>query len=310
MGDIVSKSFHNYPNGLAKTVTNPKQKDWITKHATLTRFSIVEVERLWTRFKQLGCDENGVLDRKSILQMPRFKDNVLLRNMLLAMADGEQVYFHTFLNAMRWVNTASVDERTKAIFALFNNGSALTEDLFGKILKRIYPDKNEAALTLYVKTVFDSGSKAAGRPEDLTYENFLRLVHQLPSEQLSSILEFDVIPPHINLESKDKFSPQLRARQDTSAAKDLSEEAMVSLDSYSDLAAALASSPDWEAAMTALGFSDSQIDRIHMKYSDSAAKIRALLKSWRNLQEEDATVGAMKASLRSVRPDLIPHIYG
>lgn len=61
MGDLVSKTIHHYPNGLAQNVTEPQERNWITKHAELTGLSIVEVERVWKRFQQLECDEDGVL---------------------------------------------------------------------------------------------------------------------------------------------------------------------------------------------------------------------------------------------------------
>ena len=77
MGDITSKVFHNFPNGLGHELTDTGKRDWITKHAKLSGFSIVEVERLWTRFKQLGCDTSGLLHTNYLNQSPRFKVCVL-----------------------------------------------------------------------------------------------------------------------------------------------------------------------------------------------------------------------------------------
>ena len=45
-----------------------------------------------------------------------------MRNLLLTLVGGDKVYFHTFLNIMRWTNEASVDQKCKAVFSFFNNG--------------------------------------------------------------------------------------------------------------------------------------------------------------------------------------------
>lgn len=41
--------------------------------------AVVEVERLWMRFQQLGCTENGVLPRQAI-ERPGLKDDLLATN--------------------------------------------------------------------------------------------------------------------------------------------------------------------------------------------------------------------------------------
>lgn len=73
MGDIVSTAIHNYPDGFAQELTSTSQKDWITKHAELAELSIVETERLWNRFQQLGCDEAGMIHSSHISTEPRYK---------------------------------------------------------------------------------------------------------------------------------------------------------------------------------------------------------------------------------------------
>lgn len=45
-----------------------------------------------------------------------------MRNLLIHMAIDQKVYFHTFLNAMRWANEASDEEKLEAIYSYFNAG--------------------------------------------------------------------------------------------------------------------------------------------------------------------------------------------
>lgn len=49
-----------------------------------------------------------------------------MKNMLLAMSGGDKVHFHTFLNGVHWINHATTDEKIKAIFLYFNNGTHKT----------------------------------------------------------------------------------------------------------------------------------------------------------------------------------------
>lgn len=73
MGEIVSKSFHDYPKGFGPDITNTQNKNWITKHAELTNLTVVECQRLWTRFQQLGCDDDGILHMNHIGSAGKFK---------------------------------------------------------------------------------------------------------------------------------------------------------------------------------------------------------------------------------------------
>ena len=78
MGDIVSTAIHNYPDGFAQDITSTGQKDWITKHAELAELSIVETERLWNRFQQLGCDESGIIQASYVNREQRYKVSVFM----------------------------------------------------------------------------------------------------------------------------------------------------------------------------------------------------------------------------------------
>lgn len=76
MGDMVSTVIHHYPDGFAQDITSTGQRDWITKHAELSELSIVETERLWDRFQQLGCDDSGIITTNYISSDLRYKVRV------------------------------------------------------------------------------------------------------------------------------------------------------------------------------------------------------------------------------------------
>lgn len=45
-----------------------------------------------------------------------------MRNMLLLMLIDESLYFHTFLNAMKWANQASNSDKLSATFSFLKSG--------------------------------------------------------------------------------------------------------------------------------------------------------------------------------------------
>lgn len=71
MGSALS-TIHDYKMGFGPDVTKTSRKDWITMHAELSGLSIVEVERLWNRFQQLGCVD-GVITEQFLRQSSSFK---------------------------------------------------------------------------------------------------------------------------------------------------------------------------------------------------------------------------------------------
>jgi len=72
MGSTLPK-FHDYSNGFAPDLTSTGQRDWITLHAELSLLSIVEVERCWQRFQQLGCDVSGVINVSDLKRDSKLK---------------------------------------------------------------------------------------------------------------------------------------------------------------------------------------------------------------------------------------------
>ena len=41
--------------------------------------SVLEVERLWSRFRQMGCNEDGFLSENAMTQ-PELTDNIFMKN--------------------------------------------------------------------------------------------------------------------------------------------------------------------------------------------------------------------------------------
>jgi hypothetical protein len=64
MGSILSTLPLHEIDELGKL--SPKSAHWLTSHADATGLAVVEVERLWTRFKQLtGSDDERCLNINS-----------------------------------------------------------------------------------------------------------------------------------------------------------------------------------------------------------------------------------------------------
>lgn len=60
MGTVLNTLPLNETDSL--TTLSPNRADWLTSHADVTGLAVVEVERLWNRFKQL----TGSIDRTQL----------------------------------------------------------------------------------------------------------------------------------------------------------------------------------------------------------------------------------------------------
>ncbi|XP_064615713.1 uncharacterized protein LOC135479704 [Liolophura sinensis] len=122
---------------------NPRDPKWIISHAKEAELDIPDVERLWKRFQALGCDKFGVLTISSDLRevTANFGEDVFVkniwRNLKTTSANGE-VTFLTFINLMKFSQSAHLSEKLRAVFHLLNKGSPLTEEILFRVMKHVY----------------------------------------------------------------------------------------------------------------------------------------------------------------------------
>lgn len=65
---------------------SPQRADWLTSHADATGLAVVEVERLWNRFRQLtGSDEQTKLNPDASALPNELANDVFVKNVSNAM---------------------------------------------------------------------------------------------------------------------------------------------------------------------------------------------------------------------------------
>ncbi|XP_013409735.1 uncharacterized protein LOC106173230 [Lingula anatina] len=208
MGAFVS-DIQGDKSTIVEELTSPSKGDWITLHSEITGVTMVEVERLWLRFQQMGCDENGILSEETVKNNPKFKDDVFVRNVLVKFADQKgDIHFQTFLNAMEWFEESDIETKLKATFSLFNNGNPIYPEMLERIIKRVYSEDSEAShkrLTQVFMKYIDDKNQGF-----IDQDMFVRWAATLPKESLEQVMHFSVVPPEINGEAQKAFEGRSR----------------------------------------------------------------------------------------------------
>lgn len=195
-------------------VTHPSKANWITAHAIAAELSIAEVERLWIRFQQLGCNKDGELTDEAI-RKSEFNSDVFMRNILRKYMDGttKKITFENFLRALKWCEQAPIEDKVRAIFHMINNGNPVNPDLMVKILERVYPDDKGEPIQRIVTLFFQVMDKdQTGQIEE---QGFVDGVKRIPGGTLEHVLGFQILPD----EMKDRLHKNLQEFRSDSVAR-------------------------------------------------------------------------------------------
>ncbi|KAL8568865.1 hypothetical protein ACOMHN_009685 [Nucella lapillus] len=156
---VYSSSFVVNPqdSNAVSSYSHPSKPNWITAHAISTELSIAEVERLWLRFQQMGCTDDGDLT-PDVVNSPALSSDVFVKNILKYFKgqDGT-ITFESFLRALKWCETQELRDKARGIFQMLNNGNPIPKDLFGKIMSRVYtndrPEEVKRVTESFFRTV-------------------------------------------------------------------------------------------------------------------------------------------------------------
>ncbi|CAD5125787.1 DgyrCDS13999 [Dimorphilus gyrociliatus] len=292
--------------------THPRSPEWITVHSRACNLAVVEVERLWMRFQQLGCTENGVLPRQAIERL-NLKDDLLATNVLkslqTAYSENEMITFHAFLLMNLWVveccdvEKFKFDALLRAIFTLFNNSDPVDKDTLITVLRSVYPHEDEKEVKRSAETFM-----LFLDPENTGYieqDAFVSWGKNLPVETLQNIFIYHIIPPEVldraNLEferenphntNRGGPTPSPRA---PSTRPSLSEQPT---DSVLQQVADKASRRDWRLLLNSLNYTDDEVSEYQQRYShDRTEMIYKMLINWRN--KDSKTTSDLHNVLRS-----------
>ncbi|XP_076458628.1 uncharacterized protein LOC143292324 [Babylonia areolata] len=191
---VYSSSFVVSPqdSNAVSSYSHPSKPNWITAHAISTELSIAEVERLWLRFQQMGCDSDGVLT-PDVINSAALSSDVFMKNIMkyFKSRDGS-ISFESFMRALKWCETQELRDKARGIFQMLNNGNPIPKDLFGKIMSRVYPNDRPEEVKRVTESFFKTVDKR--RKGQLEENDFVETVMALPYESVNSILNFHILP--------------------------------------------------------------------------------------------------------------------
>ncbi|KAL5018869.1 hypothetical protein ScPMuIL_004591 [Solemya velum] len=191
MGQFAS-SFIMSESKAVSRYTQPDQANWITSHAIASELSIAEVERLWLRFQQLGCNDDGVITGEMLKTLP-IRTDVIMRNIMqqFMSSTSRMITFENFIRALKFIEEADLETKIKGIFRLLNNGNPVHKDLLTRILERVYEEQGNDIKKL-ADTFFkemDTDNKG-----QITEAKFVQAVKHIPAHILQDLLSFSILP--------------------------------------------------------------------------------------------------------------------
>ncbi|CAH1793636.1 unnamed protein product, partial [Owenia fusiformis] len=287
MGAYAS-NFQPDTGSIVSDITDPTRSNWITAHAEATGLAIVEVERLWLRFKQLGCDKYGTLPG-SKLNEPQLTQDPFFKNVLRSFrSDDGDIAFQTFLNAMQWCEVSETEMKLRAIFQLLNNGDPVDQDHLVRILTRLYPEDSEEAVQRIAGVFMEQMDKR--KKGYIDEQTFVQWILKMPRETVEPVLEFSIIPSDINADAHRAFSTAQPASLD---------EPQIPSDELLGHVARRCHKRDWSLLANNLGYLQEDIANIKKTIgNDSEKQLLEILTRWRVQNGTSATTDELETALR------------
>ncbi|PAA80817.1 hypothetical protein BOX15_Mlig001396g1 [Macrostomum lignano] len=308
--------------------SNPSRADWITEHAVATGLSVVEVERLWLRFQQLGCTSEGLITNDVLRKRSIYSEDTFLRKFIGYLRDDfrsdGKVTFQNFCNAMYWIEKATARDKLNAIFNYLNNGNPLDKDTVRQILPKIIENDSEQGYDrladILMEQLAGSGTEGGGVNAAESYisqDSFVQYcLDSIPKSRLEALLAFNVIPRHVSDQARqelERAEADGGRRQPTQAAAapeaqvDAAEAVYtVPTDAQLAVVAQRASRRDYRLLGNKLGFYESDMNQIENLYrGDRFQQLYHMLIEWRKREGKAAYVITLQKVLQEcLMPDI------
>ncbi|XP_033637779.1 uncharacterized protein LOC117298570 [Asterias rubens] len=279
MGAVVSSTNDGDYCGIVADLTHPSNEDWLRKHAVACNVSIGEIESLWKRFQDLGCNENGVLSPEILTTSNLNKDHTMKTKILEMMPRSKEneLTFQTFCNMSRWMADASVEAKVRVVFQCLNNNQPLDLHVLMDLLSEIYCDESKEVIERSAKVFLHQVGDMLTHSID--EEHFVKWAMELPKDTVQALMDFTCPADD---------TPKLGSNNELPRTKDLL------------VVARMASRKDWILLANKLGFTQADINSVKKKLPDQdKEQIERMLSLWRQKQDEQATLAVLLEALRS-----------
>lgn len=278
MGAYASK-FHESGNTVLLESTDPSKPNWITAHAETCKMSIAEVQRCWSRFIMLDPDPNGNVKRSRFVTKDEFGKK--LRQQIPNVRD-EVITFQAYCSAVSWLSNAPQESKIRGLFQTFTS-SALTKESLKILLSNLYPREESTDMDDLCRLLLleiDKENKGA-----IDEDQFVSWVHNLPKEQVTSILHFPILPEEelsvpTNIDLEDKW--RIRDDQLRQVASLMEKRKR-----------------DWRLLANHLGFLEKDCTFFEKNHAEIRDKVLDMLQVWRNARGEQAQAQTLQKALRT-----------
>lgn len=286
--------------------TDPKKPNWITIHAVATELSIAEVERLWLRFKQLGCSDKGELSDEAFAQHPVYQD-AFSRNIMKKFINPrtKTISFENFLRGLKWCETSNTEDKLGGIFRMLNNGNNLPKDIFRKIIERVYiQPEDKGNIDRVVNTLYQFMDP--NNTGTVNEENFLNGCLKLPQPLLEEALNFELLPSHMRQELHNKL-PEFSSTGPTPAPRSNVGGSVaggaIPDDKTLQKIAVKVYNKDWARLANKLDFEFEDIEEFKSQNNDKRSQVYTMLKRWKSREGSLAQSSVLAQALRECRMD-------
>lgn len=286
--------------------TDPKKPNWITIHAVATELSIAEVERLWLRFKQLGCSDKGELSDEAFAQHPVYQD-AFSRNIMKKFINlrTKTISFENFLRGLKWCETSNTEDKLRGIFRMLNNGNNLPKDIFRKIIERVYiQPEDKGNIDRVVNTLYQFMDP--DNTGTVNEENFLNGCLKLPQPLLEEALNFELLPSHMRQELHNKL-PEFSSTGPTPAPRSNVGGSVaggaIPDDKTLQKIAVKVYNKDWARLANKLDFEFEDIEEFKSQNNDKRSQVYTMLKRWKSREGSLAKSSVLAQALRECRMD-------
>ena len=181
--------------------TTPTSQNWITAHARKSGLPIVEVQRLWDQFQQLGASRVTGRLNPAISPGSRLNYNSHLFINSLPKTGGN-ISFLNYCIACKGIEDFSEDEKLRAIFRLYNDGKEWDYSTLRKLVQSVYPRENDDVIKSTTDTLLSQFTY--GSHDYVTEMDFMRFMQSFDDRNLlENCLAYKIVPPYLKNRPRD-----------------------------------------------------------------------------------------------------------
>ncbi|XP_044135623.1 uncharacterized protein LOC122927648 [Bufo gargarizans] len=285
MGAYASK-FHESGGTILLESTDPSQSNWITAHAEICKMSIPEVQRCWSRFLMLDPDHNGNVKRSTFWTKDELVKKLCQQ---IPIVNDEVITFQAYCSAVSWLSSAPQDSKIRGFFQTLTS-STMTKESLKVLLSNLYPSEESKEIDdLCHLLLFEIDKKNKGEIDE---DQFVSWVHSMPREQITSILNFPILPLEVTTASERELSS-------VPVNIDLEDKWRIRDDQLQHVASLMdRRKRDWRLLANNLGFLEKDCIFFEQNNSMNRDKILDMLQVWRSSLGKQAQAQSLQKALK------------